>query len=98
MVIRDQFIEGLFNECVQECLLQEAPEMMEDALKLARQLDAARAAQRSLKSLEPSANTTVSSISEGVDLQPVVKRSVQEALKDYFPMQSSDSPTQSADV
>ena len=50
------------------------------------------------KSLQPSANTTVSSISEGVDLQQVVKRSVQEALKDYFPMQSSDSPTQSADV
>ena len=40
---------------------------MEDALKLARQLGVARAAQRSLKSLEPPGHTMVSSISEGVD-------------------------------
>lgn len=71
---------------------------MEDALKLTRQLSAARAAQRSLKSLQLSANTTVSCISEGVDIQQAVRRSVQEALKDYFPMQSSDSPAQSADA
>ena len=49
-----------------------------------------------LKSLQP--NTTVSSISEGIDLQQAVRRSVQEALEDYFPMQSSNLPTQSADV
>ena len=56
------------DERVQECLLQEEPEMMEDALKLARQLGVARAAQRSFKSLQPSTVTLwVSSISEGVD-------------------------------
>ena len=92
-VVRDQFIEGLFDERVQERLLQEAPETMQDALKLARQLGAARATQRSLKS-----NTTVSSISEGIDLQQAVGRSVQEAFENYFPMQSSNSPTQNADV
>ena len=43
-VVRDQFIEGLFDEWVQERLLHEAPETMQDALKLA-QLGAARAAQ-----------------------------------------------------
>ena len=40
----------------------------------------------------------MSSILEGIDLQQAVRRSVQEALEDYFPMQSSNSPTQSADV
>ena len=37
-VVRNQFIEGLCDERVQERLLQEAPETMEKALKLARQL------------------------------------------------------------
>ena len=36
--VRDQFIEGLCDERVQERLLQEAPETMEKALKLACQL------------------------------------------------------------
>ena len=100
-VVRDQFIKGLRDEHVQERLLQEAPETMENALKFARQLGAARAAQRSLKSLQP-ATTTVSSISEGADLQQAVRRSVQEALKDYFPMppsiQNSDLTNQSVDA
>ena len=91
-VIRDQFIEGLHDECIQERLLQEAPETMEKALKLARQLGAAKAAQKSLKSLQPVAATTVSSISEGFDLQQAVKKSVQEVLKDYFPAPTTQNP------
>ena len=76
-VIRDQFIEGLCDEHVQEHLFQEVPETMENSLKFAHQLGATRAAQTSLKSLQ--ATTTVSSISEGADLQQAVRRSVQEA-------------------
>ena len=102
-VVRDQFIEGLRDERIQERLLQEAPETMEKALKLARQLGAATAAQKSLKSLQPTLTTTVGSISEGVDrdLQQAVRRSVQEALKEYFPsdgVQKPDFPAQSADA
>ena len=37
-VVRDQFIEGLCDERVQERLLQEASETMEKALKLTCQL------------------------------------------------------------
>ena len=65
---------------------------MEKALKLARQLGAATAAQKSLKSL----TTTVGSISEGAI------KSVQEALKEYSPIPPSDGvqkpdfPVQSA--
>ena len=90
-VDRDQFIEGLRDECVQECLLQEAPETMEKALKLAHQLGAATAAQKNLKSLQSTLTTTVGSISEGADLQQAVIRSIQEALKEYFPIPPSDS-------
>ena len=48
-VVRDQFIEGLRDEYIQERLLQEAPEDVKAALKLAKQLRSAKAAQRSLK-------------------------------------------------
>ena len=67
-IVRDQFIEGLHDEHIQERLLQEAPETMDNALKLAKQLGTARAEQRSLKSSQPAA-TTVSSVSERIDLE-----------------------------
>ena len=96
-VTRDQFIEGLRDEYIQERLLQVAPKDIDAALELAKRLGSAKAAQRSLKeSSEPTKPTTINNISEGFDIKQEVRRSVQEALKDYLP--SSQSPDDSTDV
>ena len=64
-VVRDQFIERIRNEYIQERLLQEAPEIME---KVAKQLSAAKAAQRNLKESASPTPGSIHSISEGFDL------------------------------
>ena len=95
-VVRDQFIEGLRDEYIQERLLQEAPKDVKAALKLAKQLRSAKAAQRSLKeSTQPPKPIMINNITEVFDFQQEVRRGVQEVLKDYLP--SNQLPTDSAD-
>ena len=97
-VVRDQFIEGLQDDYIQERLLQEAPEYVEEALKLAKQLGAAKAAQRSLKeSLQPASSTSINNISDGFNLQQEIRRGVQEVLDVYLPSQNPIS-TDKADA
>ena len=96
-VVRDQFIEGLRDEYIQERLLQEAPKDVNAALKLAKQLGSAKAAQRSLKeSTRPLKPMTVNNITERFDFQQEVQRGVQEALNDYLP--PNQLPSESTDV
>lgn len=47
--IRDQFIEGIWDSYIQECLLQDGPSTLEEALKMAHKLGAAQSAQQSLR-------------------------------------------------
>ena len=87
-IIRDQFIEGIRDSYIQERLLQDAPSTLEEALKTARKLGAARSAQQSLRTTT-AAELRVNAVSENFNLQQEVKRTVQEALRDYFPVQGS---------
>ena len=48
-IIRDQFIEGIQDSFIQERPLQDGPDTLEETLKIARKLGAARSAQQSLR-------------------------------------------------
>ena len=61
-IIRDQFIEGIRDNYIQERLLQDGPDTLEEALKMAHKLGAAWCAQQSLRTIslaEPRASRTV---------------------------------------
>ena len=91
-VITDQFIEGLCDEHVQQRLLQEAPE---NALKVARQLGAARAAQKCWNLCNQQ------HYNSGQHLRGDSKQ-LGEAFKVYFPtpvpVQNPNSSAQSMDA
>ena len=68
----DQFIEGVQNDYIQEKLLHKGPETMEEAVTLARRLNAAKTAQHSIRI---SREQSVSSISNQPDVQQQARTS-----------------------
>ena len=80
-IIRDQVIEGIRDSYIQERLLQDGPSTLEEALKTARKLGAARSAQQSLKTTTAAELRAVNAVSDSFNLQQEVRRTVQEALK-----------------
>ena len=88
-IIQDQVIEGIRDSYIQERLLQDGPSTLKEALKTARKLGAARSAQQSLRTTTAAELRAVSAVSDSFNLQQEVRRTVQEALKDYLPVQES---------